>query len=167
MKEYNITNTFFPPTVLKMMRKECDNTMYHKLRSLGSGGESLGKDLLEWGKSVFDTTIAEFYGQTECNLIVSNSPDIFDVKDGYMGKPVPGHDVRVINIDNGIECETGEVGGFAVKYPDPVMFLEYWNMPDKTANKFVSNPDDDSKWMLTGTHNYVHIFNIYACYMFI
>jgi acetyl-CoA synthetase len=32
-----------------------------------SGGETLGGELLEWGRSVFGVTINEFYGQTECN----------------------------------------------------------------------------------------------------
>ena len=32
----------------------------------------LGAELLDWGRRVFGVTINEFYGQTECNMIVSS-----------------------------------------------------------------------------------------------
>ena len=44
--------------------------------------------------------------------------------------------------------EPGTVGEIAVKRPDPVMFLEYWNRPDATAEKYLTV--DGTKWLLTG-----------------
>ena len=49
-----VRNTFLPPTALKMMKaynpsKRMDAL---KLRTIGSGGEALGEDLLEWGKDI-------------------------------------------------------------------------------------------------------------------
>jgi acetyl-CoA synthetase len=38
----------------------------------------------------------------------------------------------------------GEMGTVAVRRPDPVMFLGYWNRPDATGAKFVGD------WMTTG-----------------
>ncbi len=38
----------------------------------------------------------------------------------------------------------GPAGQIAVKRPDPVMFLEYWNNPEATEKKFIGD------WMLTG-----------------
>ena len=43
------------------------------LRTIGSGGEALGEELLNWGKEILNVGINEFYGQTECNLTVSNN----------------------------------------------------------------------------------------------
>ena len=40
------------------------------LRTLGSGGELLGAETYEWGKDAFGLVINEFYGQTECNLVL-------------------------------------------------------------------------------------------------
>ena len=40
------------------------------LRTIGSGGEALGAETFEWGKAALGLTINEFYGQTECNLVL-------------------------------------------------------------------------------------------------
>ena len=43
-----------------------------RLRTVGSGGEALGVETYEWGKSALGLTINEFYGQTECNIVLSS-----------------------------------------------------------------------------------------------
>ena len=114
-----------------------------RLRSVGSGGEALGAETYEWGKSALGVTINEFYGQTECNLVLSSCAAIGVSRAGAIGKPVPGHIVAVIRPD-GTECAPGELGQIAIKRPDPVMFLEYWGKPDATREKFIGD------WMTTG-----------------
>jgi acetyl-CoA synthetase len=114
-----------------------------KLRSVASGGESLGLEALEWGKSALGMTINEFYGQTECNLVLGACAPLGMFKPGAIGKPVPGHVVAVIDRDG--QCvKAGEIGQIAVKRPDPVMFLEYWGRPEATRDKFIGD------WMTTG-----------------
>ena len=51
LKKYNVTSSFMPPTALKMFRQQF-NTFQHKMDSIGSGGETLGETLLEWGQEV-------------------------------------------------------------------------------------------------------------------
>ena len=114
-----------------------------KLRTIGSGGESLGVETLEWGKSAFGLTINEFYGQTECNLVLGSCAALGVSRPGAIGKPVPGHSVAVIDRD-GQPLKAGELGQIAVKRPDPVMFLEYWGKPEATRDKFIGD------WMTTG-----------------
>jgi acetyl-CoA synthetase len=114
-----------------------------RLRSVGSGGEALGAETYEWGKSALGVTINEFYGQTECNLVLSSCAAIGVSQPGAIGKPVPGHRVAVIRPD-GAHCAPGELGQIAIARPDPVMFLEYWGKPDATRDKFVGD------WMTTG-----------------
>merc|ERR1712154_374599 len=97
----------------------------------------------------FNAEINEFYGQTECNLIVSNAHKVFKSKARSMGKAVPGHEVKIIN-EHGLECKTNEIGQIAVKYPDPVMFLRYWNKPSETNEKFIINKENGDKWLVTG-----------------
>jgi acetyl-CoA synthetase len=115
----------------------------HRLRSLGSGGETLGAEMLAWGRDAFGLTINEFYGQTECNLIVANSAGLFPVKPGSMGRAVPGHDVAILD-EAGAPLPPGTEGDIAVRSPDPVMFLGYWNRPDATREKF------RGEWLITG-----------------
>jgi acetyl-CoA synthetase len=114
-----------------------------RLRTVGSGGESLGTEAYEWGQSALGLVINEFYGQTECNYVLAACAGIGLSKPGAIGKPVPGHTVSVIRRD-GSECEPGEIGEIAIRRPDPVMFLEYWGRPDATRDKFRGD------WMTTG-----------------
>jgi len=144
---HGVRNAFLPPTALKMMRQVPD-ARCPTMRSIGSGGESLGTELLDWGRRTFGFTINEFYGQTECNLVVGNCASIMDVRPGSMGKPIPGHEVAIVDPE-GTPLPAGETGAIAVRRGDPVMFLEYWNKPEATEQKFVSGDAGDD-WMLTG-----------------
>ena len=145
MAKLNVRNAFIPPTALRIMRAAPNPRGRYDLtlRALGSGGESLGIEALEWGREAFGVTINEFYGQTECNLVVGSCAQLGALKVGTMGKAVPGHSVAVIDRD-GREVKRGEIGQIAVKQPDPVMFLQYWGRPEATRDKFVGD------WMTTG-----------------
>ncbi len=138
----NIRNLFLPPTALKLMRQVAPPAGLN-IRTVMSGGESLGADMLEWGRSALGVTINETYGQTECNLCLTSSASIGVQKPGAIGKPVPGFDVAIIDSE-GHEMPRGELGEIAVRRGTPVMFLEYWKQPEKTAEKFVGD------WMRTG-----------------
>ncbi|HAE02675.1 MAG TPA: AMP-dependent synthetase, partial [Rhodospirillaceae bacterium] len=84
LARFGIRNAFMPPTALKMMRQvETPRDRFdYKMRSIGSGGETLGAELLEWGRETFGLTINEFYGQTECNLVVGNCGACMPVRPG-------------------------------------------------------------------------------------
>ncbi|MBW2004546.1 MAG: AMP-binding protein [Deltaproteobacteria bacterium] len=145
LAKYGIRNAFMPPTALKMMRQVKNPASRHDfhMRSIGSGGETLGEELLEWGRDVMKLTINEFYGQTECNLVVGNCSDVMQNIPGSMGRAVPGHKVEVVD-KSGEPVPRGTVGEVGIQSPDPVMFLEYWRNPEATREKYVKN------WLLTG-----------------
>jgi acetyl-CoA synthetase len=143
-----VRNAFIPPTALRMLRSAPPPKGEIHLRSVGSGGEALGAETYEWGKSALGVTINEFYGQTECNLVLASCAGLGVSRAGAIGKPVPGHTVAVIRPD-GSECKPGELGQIAIKRPDPVMFLEYWGKPDATREKFIAD------WMTTGDQGMV------------
>ncbi|WP_420347224.1 acyl-CoA synthetase [Pelagibius sp.] len=145
MAGHEVRNAFLPPTALKMLRQveRPQNRWNYRLRSIGSGGETLGAGLLDWALETFGITVNEFYGQTECNLVVANCADLMTVKPGSMGRPVPGHRVAIVD-ENGKALPPGAEGSVAVRRPDPVMFLEYWRNPEATAAKFRGD------WLVTG-----------------
>ena len=145
MADFGVHNTFLPPTALKMMRavKKPKERFDYTLRSVASAGETLGAELLEWGKKTFGLTINEFYGQTEYNIFVSSCSAIMPTKPGVIGRSAPGHKVAILDED-GNEVPRGTSGQIAAKRPNPVMFLEYWQNPHATEEKFL----DD--WLLTG-----------------
>ncbi len=145
IQDFGIRNAFLPPTALKMMRAvpEPERRWRLAMRSIASGGETLGAELIEWGRRVFGLTINEFYGQTECNMIVSSCARIMPARPGIMGRAVPGHRLAIVD-DGGAGVPEGTLGNIAVQRPDPVMFLEYWRNPAATAAKFAGD------WLLTG-----------------
>ncbi|MEQ8505917.1 MAG: acyl-CoA synthetase [Rhodospirillales bacterium] len=133
MARTGVRNTFMPPTALRLMSKVPDIRGRYdlNLRSVASAGEPVGAELFQWGEQALGLTINEFYGQTECNIIVSNCAEIMEAKPGSIGRPAPGHVVDVIDGDGNI-LPPGREGDFACRAPDPVMLLEYWNNPEAT-----------------------------------
>jgi len=150
METAKVTCAFLPPTALRMMKNAgVDPRDYDlKLRAIMSAGEQLGRETYEWAQNAFGFAVNEFYGQTECNLVLGSCVEIGASKAGATGKAVPGHKVAVIDAD-GNELPHGQIGQIAVQAPDPVMFLGYWQDEPATAKKFVGN------WMITGDQGHV------------
>ena len=145
MEDLAIRNAFVPPTALRMLRGAGSprGRFRLNLRTVAAAGEALGAETLEWGREALGLTINEAYGQTECNLVLASCAGIGISRPGCIGKAVPGHEVAIIRPDGSV-CAPGEEGQIAVRRPDPVMFLGYWNNPAATAAKFVGD------WMVTG-----------------
>ena len=139
VEDAGIRNIFFPPTALRMLKAA--GAVVPGLRSVASGGEPLGAEMLAWGREAFGVGINEFYGQTECNMTVSACGAAFPARPGAIGKPVPGHDVQVIDVDGHMTDEEGDI---AVRRGSASMFLEYWRNPEETARKMRGD------WLLTG-----------------
>jgi len=134
-----VRNIFFPPTALRMLKAAGKAVL--GLRSVASGGEPLGAEMLAWGQEAFGLTINEFYGQTECNMVASSCGVDFPPRPGCIGKAVPGHEVAVIDADGNPTDQEGDV---AVRRGSASMMLEYWNRPKETAEKFHGD------WLVTG-----------------
>ncbi|MEQ6203649.1 AMP-binding protein [Sulfitobacter sp. HNIBRBA2951] len=131
-----VRNVFFPPTALRMLKAA--DARIDGLRSVASGGEPLGAQMLDWGRSALGLRINEFYGQTEVNMVASSCGARFAPQAGCIGKPVPGFEIAVLDAD-----AEGE-GDIAVKRGAASMMLGYWNRPEETAAKYRGD------WMLTG-----------------
>lgn len=143
MVEQRVRNAFLPPTALKLMREAGVRPDGLNLRSVMSGGEPLGGEVLAWGREHLGVTINEIYGQTEANLLIGNCASVWDVRPGSMGRAYPGHTVAVVGSD-GEPAELGEVGEVVVASQDPVVMLRYWDDPGATDEKIVG------PWLRTG-----------------
>lgn len=143
MADHKVRNVFLPPTALKLMRQANVSHEGVKLRSIFSGGESLGAELLGWVRATFGIDAHEIYGQTECNLVVGNNVNLFPLRPGSMGKATPGFDVRIVS-EEGRELPRGTRGIIGVRAPNPCMMLEYWKNPEATAKKYAGG------FLLTG-----------------
>ncbi|WP_299235382.1 acyl-CoA synthetase [Natronomonas sp.] len=135
MAEFDVTSTFLPPTAIRMLMSADVGDHDLAVEAICSGGEPLTSEILEWAETELDgVAVNEIYGQTEANMLVCNCQSWFPAQAGSMGKPVPGHEVAVIDGETGRECDPGEIGEIAVEREgNPVVFEEYWNEPEKTA----------------------------------
>jgi acetyl-CoA synthetase len=143
MADHAVRNVFLPPTALKLMRQAGVKHEGVKLRSMLTGGESLGSELLDWVRATFGIDAHEVYGQTECNLVVGSNSKLFPIRPGSMGRATPGFDVRIVN-ERGEELRQGECGIIGVRQPNPCTMIEYWKNPDATTKKYAG------EFLLTG-----------------
>ena len=145
MEKYAVSNTFIPPTALKMLRTVDDipRRFKLKLRAVMSAGEALGEELLIWAREALGVELNEMWGQSEHNYIAGNCSAIMPVRPGSLGKPYPGHRVAVIDAD-GRQLADGEMGEFATHRDDAVHFLGYWQRPEAAAKKYAGD------WFRTG-----------------
>jgi len=141
MAAYGVRNTFMPPTALNLMRQVPDIPSFGTdLRTVAVAGEPMGAELLQWGRDSFGLTFNEYYGQTECNLVLANCQRVMAVKPAHMGRAAPGHVVEIIDEDGNVLApgNEGEIGVRAAG--DPVLLLQYWNNKEasdaKIANGF-------------------------------
>jgi acetyl-CoA synthetase len=142
---HHVRTTLLVPTMLRMMRQVPDpvERFGAKLRAIYSGGESVGKELVEWGAEVLRIPINEVFGQTECNLVLGSNGSVMPTKPGSIGRAIPGHIAAIVD-DAGQRQAPGVTGNIAVRSPDPVMMLEYWRNPDATRGKYSDG------WLITG-----------------
>jgi acetyl-CoA synthetase len=148
MAKHGVRNLMAVPTVLRMMMHAVEHPREKfdiRLRSITAGGETMGEELCDWTRAQLGVEINEQYGQTECDLVVGYCSQIMQIVPGAIGRAVPGHSVEIIN-EGGQIAEPGELGEIAVKAPDPVMFLGYWQNPRATREKFLGD------WLRTGDY---------------
>jgi len=137
MERYGVTSFCAPPTVYRLLI-QMDLSKYHlKLRHSMSAGEPLNPEVIRVWKDTFGLEIYDFYGQTETVCVLSNYP-FMPIKYGSVGKPTPGHDVRIVD-DDGHELPPNEEGNIALYIGDvrpPGLFKEYWKDPDIMKKSF-------------------------------
>src|ERR1700752_2962984 len=143
MASLGIRNVFLPPTALKLMRQANFKHPGVKLRSIFTGGESLGGELLGWVRETFGVDAHEVFGQTECNLVIGSNANLFPIRPGAMGRATPGFDTRIPNA-RGEGLPRGQRGIVGVRQPCPCPMIEYWRNPDATAKKYAG------EFLLTG-----------------
>ena len=132
--EHGITTLCAPPTVFRAV-VQLDLSAYDwgRLRHVVAAGEPLNPEVIRVWREATGLTIHDGYGQTETVNLVANYRCV-PVREGSMGKPTPGFDVRIVD-DDGAPLGAGETGHIGVRVlPErPVgLFKEYWRDEDAT-----------------------------------
>ena len=139
--------TFFPtvPTLITALinhPKATELNLAKKLGLLNSGAAPMPVELIQQVRDM-GIFFSEGYGLSESTSLGISNPVLGLKKVGSIGVPFPDNDVRLVDIDKGVEdVPQGEPGEIIMK--GPLIMKEYWNNPGETANQLRDG------WLYTG-----------------
>jgi malonyl-CoA/methylmalonyl-CoA synthetase len=119
-----------------------ENTL-RPMRLMVCGSAALPVSVLERWRSLSGHTLLERYGMTEFAMALSNPYREDDAsaqirRPGYVGRPLPSVQVRLVDTETEQIIETpGLAGELQVK--GPTVFKEYLNRPDATKEAFTED----------------------------
>ena len=132
MQDHKVTSLCAPPTVWRMMIQE-DLTQWRAgltLREVIGAGEPLNPEIIDQVQDAWGLTLRDGFGQTETCAQIGNTPGQ-KLKPGSMGRPLPGYDVVLLDVDDK-ESNEGEVSLRLSPRPTGLM-VGYEDSPEKTA----------------------------------
>jgi malonyl-CoA/methylmalonyl-CoA synthetase len=121
-------------------QKQISETLF-TFRLMISGSAALPVSVMEKWKNISRHTLLERYGMTEIGMGISN-PYSGERKAGYIGKPLAGVKVRLVDKQNEV-VKARQAGEIQIKSQS--VFLEYWSKPDATKKTFT-----EDGWFKTG-----------------
>ena len=125
-----VTSLCAPPTVWRMLMQQDLGKYKTSLRELVGAGEPLNPEVIDIVQRAWGITIRDGFGQTETTAQVGNPPGQKS-KPGSMGRPLPGYDVALLDID-GNPAQEGEIS--LTLSPRPLgLMLGYQDDDGKTA----------------------------------
>ena len=113
-----------------------------------SGGAPLPQEVCKQFEKKTGAVIFEGYGLSETAPVATANPTNLDQrKIGTIGFPIPGTDLKVVDIDTGLtEMPQGEDGEIAICGPQ--VMKGYWNRPQEDQKVF--REIDGKRYFLTG-----------------
>ena len=140
LERHEVTVMGGPPTAYRVVfnHPAVEDYDLSSVRGIGLGGEAAGDSLIERSREVVpEAAVHEVYGQSEAPIFVGDCEALgVPHRSGKMGKPAPGHEVRIVDPDTQKHVDAGEAGEIAIRREgNPICFTEYWNDPEKTDEK--------------------------------
>ena len=105
--DHKVTSFCAPPTVWRMLIQEDIKQWPVSLREVASAGEPLNPEVIEQVRNGWGLTIRDGFGQTETTAQIGNPPGQ-PVKQGSMGRPLPGYSIVLLTPD-GSPSDEGEI----------------------------------------------------------
>lgn len=132
MDTHHVSTFCAPPTVWRMLIQADLSRLAHPPRELVGAGEPLNPEVISRVRDAWGGTIRDGFGQTEMTACVGNSPGQA-VKDGSMGRPLPGYPVVLLDPVTGeVTDGEGEIALDLARSPLGLM-AGYYEDPEKTA----------------------------------
>ena len=132
LQQHRVTSLCAPPTVWRMLIQEDLSPWRGKLalREVIGAGEPLNPEIIDQVHVAWGLTLRDGYGQTETTAQIGNPPGQ-PIKPGSMGRPLPGYEVVLLDIDEH-PADEGEVSLNLGVRPLGLM-TAYEDSPEKTA----------------------------------
>ncbi len=132
MDTHQVTTFCAPPTVWRMLIQADLTQLSQPPRELLGAGEPLNPEVISKVRDAWKGTIRDGFGQTETTCCIGNSPGQ-PVKDGSMGRPMPGYPVVLVDPVTG-EPDVPE-GEICLDLSQPILGLMtgYHDNPEMTA----------------------------------
>ncbi len=108
IRSEGITSFCAPPTVWRMLIQADLDAGAGSLREVVSAGEPLNPEVISQVRQHWGLTIRDGYGQTEMTAVIANSPGQ-PIKDGAMGRPLPGCAIVLVDPVTGERADEGEI----------------------------------------------------------
>jgi acetyl-CoA synthetase len=137
LARHQVTNVFTTPTAMRSMMSIADAGSRYpcSFRRVCSAGEPLNPEAIRWFRDQYGVTVLDFYGLTESYPLVANYP-FMEVREGSMGKPVPGWDVQILDEDER-PVARGERGEICLRArSNPHYPLGYWRNEEAARETF-------------------------------
>jgi acetyl-CoA synthetase len=137
LSRHGVTNVFTTPTAMRSMMAIPDaGTRYpQRFRRVCSAGEPLNPEAIRWFREQYGITVLDYYGLTESYPLVANYP-FMEVREGSMGKPMPGWDVAILDEDER-PVPKGERGEICLRArSNPHYPVGYWRNEEATRETF-------------------------------
>jgi acyl-[acyl-carrier-protein]-phospholipid O-acyltransferase/long-chain-fatty-acid--[acyl-carrier-protein] ligase len=138
-RERHVTIMLATPTFLRNYLRRCELEDLKSLQVVVVGAEKLPLDLADAFDKKYGVRPVEGYGTTELSPLVSvNIPPsrvlpgvASSLKEGTVGRPLPGVSAKIVDPDDGHDLGPGEAGMLLISGPN--VMLGYLKQPEKTA----------------------------------
>ena len=133
LKKHQVTSLCAPPTVWRLLIQEDLKAWSGQLalREIIGAGEPLNPEIIDQVQAAWGMTLRDGFGQTETTAQIGNTPGQ-PVKPGSMGRPLPGYEVVLLDVDDN-PADEGEVSLNLAVRPLGLM-VAYEDSAQATAN---------------------------------
>lgn len=150
VEKHGVTLLITTPTFLQLYLKKVAPEKFRSLRLVLTGAEKLPERLVRAFDERFGIRPIEGYGTTECAPVVSTSAPACPAagkrqvgyRRGFVGNPIPGVALKIVDPDSGVELPRGQPGLLMVKGQN--VMAGYLNRPAETAEVL------NNGWYATG-----------------
>ena len=119
-----------------------------RVRMFNTGGAPCPVDLMAEWERVTTRPLNQGYGLSETSPVTHSTPQRARRRPGTVGLPLPGTDVRIVDVETGTrELPLGDAGELCIAGPQ--VMKGYWNRPEETS-RVLRRDGEGRTWFHTG-----------------